>query len=69
MDIGSQGDLDKVNRNCARFVPSCRSRALWHFDGFAHQTIGNSMYNCFKLDELVAKRVWEFAFTLQPLKI
>ena len=22
------------------------------FDGFAHQTIGNSMYNCFKLDEI-----------------
>src|SRR5574341_732081 len=21
------------------------------FDGFAHQTIGNSMYNCFKVDE------------------
>src|SRR5262245_31297795 len=21
------------------------------FDGFAHQTIGNSLYNCFKLDE------------------
>jgi kynurenine formamidase len=22
------------------------------FDGFAHQTIGNSLYNCFKLDEI-----------------
>jgi len=22
------------------------------FDGFAHQTIGNSLYNCFKLDEV-----------------
>jgi kynurenine formamidase len=22
------------------------------FDGFAHQTIGNSMYNCFKVDEI-----------------
>lgn len=22
------------------------------FDGFAHQTVGNSMYNCFKLDEI-----------------
>src|SRR4029453_2015003 len=22
------------------------------FDGFAHQTIGNSVYNCFKLDEI-----------------
>jgi kynurenine formamidase len=22
------------------------------FDGFSHQTIGNSMYNCFKLDEI-----------------
>ena len=21
------------------------------FDGFAHQTIGNSLYNCFKVDE------------------
>src|SRR5882672_7258592 len=22
------------------------------FDGFAHQTIGNSLYNCFKVDEV-----------------
>src|SRR5262245_38494642 len=22
------------------------------FDGFSHQTIGNSMYNCFKVDEI-----------------
>ena len=21
------------------------------FDGFAHQTVGNSLYNCFKVDE------------------
>jgi kynurenine formamidase len=25
------------------------------FDGFAHQTIGNSLYNCFKLDEISAR--------------
>jgi kynurenine formamidase len=25
------------------------------FDGFAHQTIGNSMYNCFKLDETATR--------------
>jgi kynurenine formamidase len=25
------------------------------FDGFAHQTIGNSMYNCFKLDEIATR--------------
>jgi kynurenine formamidase len=25
------------------------------FDGFSHQTIGNSMYNCFKLDELATR--------------
>ena len=25
------------------------------FDGFAHQTIGNSLYNCFKLDEVSSR--------------
>jgi kynurenine formamidase len=25
------------------------------FDGFAHQTIGNSLYNCFKLDEIATR--------------
>jgi kynurenine formamidase len=25
------------------------------FDGFAHQTIGNSLYNCFKVDEVSAR--------------
>lgn len=25
------------------------------FDGFAHQTIGGSMYNCFKLDEIATR--------------
>ena len=25
------------------------------FDGFAHQTIGNSMYNCFKVDETATR--------------
>jgi kynurenine formamidase len=25
------------------------------FDGFAHQTIGNSLYNCFKLDEVATR--------------
>ena len=25
------------------------------FDGFAHQTIGNSLYNCFKLDEISSR--------------
>jgi kynurenine formamidase len=25
------------------------------FDGFAHQTIGNSVYNCFKLDEISSR--------------
>jgi hypothetical protein len=24
-------------------------------DGFAHQTIGNSLYNCFKLDEIATR--------------
>jgi kynurenine formamidase len=25
------------------------------FDGFSHQTIGNSLYNCFKLDEIATR--------------
>jgi len=25
------------------------------FDGFAHQTVGNSMYNCFKVDEIATR--------------
>ena len=25
------------------------------FDGFAHQTIGDSMYNCFKVDEIATR--------------
>src|SRR5688572_14911498 len=25
------------------------------FDGFAHQTIGGSMYNCFKLDDIASR--------------
>ena len=25
------------------------------FDGFAHQTHGNSLYNCFKLDEIATR--------------
>jgi kynurenine formamidase len=25
------------------------------FDGFSHQTIGNSVYNCFKLDEIASR--------------
>ena len=25
------------------------------FDGFSHQTIGDSMYNCFKLDEIATR--------------
>lgn len=29
------------------------------FDGFAHQTIGNSMYNCFKLDEIATRNGFE----------
>jgi kynurenine formamidase len=29
------------------------------FDGFAHQTIGNSMYNCFKLDEISTRNGFE----------
>jgi len=29
------------------------------FDGFAHQTIGNSMYNCFKLDEISTRSGFE----------
>ena len=29
------------------------------FDGFAHQTIGNSMYNCFKLDETATRNGFE----------
>ena len=28
-------------------------------DGFAHQTIGNSMYNCFKLDEIATRNGFE----------
>jgi hypothetical protein len=50
-----------------------------HFDGFAHQTHGESMYNCFKASEtgrrsgftrqLGAKQVDEFALVVQPLKL
>lgn len=29
------------------------------FDGFAHQTIGNSLYNCFKLDEISTRNGFE----------
>ena len=29
------------------------------FDGFAHQTIGTSMYNCFKLDEIATRNGFE----------
>src|SRR5262245_15322690 len=29
------------------------------FDGFAHQTIGGSMYNCFKLDEIATRNGFE----------
>lgn len=29
------------------------------FDGFAHQTIGNSMYNCFKVDESATRNGFE----------
>jgi kynurenine formamidase len=29
------------------------------FDGFAHQTIGNSMYNCFKLDAIATRNGFE----------
>jgi kynurenine formamidase len=29
------------------------------FDGFAHQTIGNSMYNCFKVDETSTRNGFE----------
>ncbi len=29
------------------------------FDGFAHQTIGNSMYNCFKVDEVSTRNGFE----------
>lgn len=29
------------------------------FDGFAHQTIGNSLYNCFKLDEIATRNGFE----------
>src|SRR5262249_47262525 len=29
------------------------------FDGFAHQTIGNSMYNCFKIDETATRNGFE----------
>jgi hypothetical protein len=25
------------------------------FDGFSHQTIGNSLYNCFKLDDIATR--------------
>jgi hypothetical protein len=28
-------------------------------DGFAHQTIGNSMYNCFKVDETSTRNGFE----------
>jgi kynurenine formamidase len=29
------------------------------FDGFAHQTIGNSLYNCFKLDDVATRNGFE----------
>lgn len=29
------------------------------FDAFAHQTIGNSLYNCFKLDEIATRNGFE----------
>ena len=29
------------------------------FDGFAHQTIGNSLYNCFKLDDIATRNGFE----------
>jgi kynurenine formamidase len=29
------------------------------FDGFAHQTIGNTMYNCFKVDEAATRNGFE----------
>jgi kynurenine formamidase len=29
------------------------------FDGFSHQTIGNSMYNCFKVDEVATRGGFE----------
>jgi kynurenine formamidase len=29
------------------------------FDGFSHQTIGNSMYNCFKVDEVATRAGFE----------
>lgn len=29
------------------------------FDGFAHQTIGHSLYNCFKLDEIATRNGFE----------
>lgn len=29
------------------------------FDGFAHQTIGNRLYNCFKLDEIATRNGFE----------
>jgi kynurenine formamidase len=29
------------------------------FDGFAHQTIGSSLYNCFKLDEIATRNGFE----------
>jgi kynurenine formamidase len=29
------------------------------FDGFAHQTIGDSLYNCFKLDEIATRNGFE----------
>ena len=40
------------------------------FDGFTHQTIGDSLYNCVDMnDELAAAGVHEFAFVVQPLKL
>ncbi len=41
------------------FVSSEIGQAGTQFDGFAHQTIGTSMYNCFKLDEIATRNGFE----------
>ncbi len=41
------------------FVASEIGQVGSQFDGFAHQTIGNSMYNCFKVDETATRGGFE----------
>ena len=41
------------------FVSSEIGQVGTQFDGFAHQTIGTSMYNCFKLDEIATRNGFE----------